>query len=161
MPYSRLFSDAIEVEVNWSNPVALKELRTGLVDESFGYLYKIVGRYNGKYKLWYIGKTFSQTVSRRLGNIDHMLRCDDLKLARPKHEILVSIGSIKAAVTAQSLAHVENLLIYAHSNSDFPDLTNKRNTRKHNVAGEFCVNNTGFRKDHMYREVALTIYYRK
>jgi hypothetical protein len=162
MPFERLFDDANDVKIRWSKPCLLADIKADKACQDSNRLYKLIGEYNGSFKLFYIGKSETRCVWKRLLDADHKRKQDEIKNAHKHHRLMVSVGTITPEPTSISLGEIEKLLIYAHGgNPDFKRCINKMTVYNHNVLVNYSIENLGFKQDGMYREVGLGMYYRK
>ncbi len=162
MPFERLFDDAETVQIRWTKPCLLSEIKSNKSCQNNNSLYKLIGEYNGHFKLFYIGKSETRSVWKRLCDADHKRKQAEIQNAHKHHRLMVSVGILSNQLTGVGLNEVEKLLIYAHGgNSDFKRFINKSSVYNHNVVGNYSIKNLGFKQDGMYREVGLGMYYRK
>lgn len=162
MPFERIFDTAENVQVKWSKPCALSEAKHNGSCQSSNCLYKLMGEYNGHFKLFYIGKSETRCVHKRLRAADHLRKQAEIQSAHKHHRLMVSVGILSPNPTKTALNAIERLLIYAHgANPDFKRFINKIGVYNHNVSVDYSIKNLGFKQDGMYREVGLGMYYRK
>jgi hypothetical protein len=155
-----------EIEIKWSRPMdydkALEKEDDG--QENF-FFYKIMAFYKrtNTYKLLYIGKSYNHHVSKRLKNPDHKRKRLKFEKDFARHQLKVSFGAFESwdrKPTKLLIDKVESLLIYAHSSEDFPDMTNRSNSWSHGVKRAYLITNIGFRKDRMYKEISMGVFYK-
>ena len=151
----------IDVTIKWERPIAIEEVKL-LQEEKCKntYYYKIVGLYNGSFKLFYIGKCVNQYITTRIFQNDHLKKQASFKDSYKKHKLMVSLGNLTDShnLKADELGNVENLLIYSHTHNDFPHMQNKQCRLNHNVIKNYKVINKGWREDNMYRTVAYGLF---
>jgi hypothetical protein len=153
----------IDITIKWGPPITIDEARDlteDLCEDT--YFYKIVGRHGERYKLFYIGKCVKQYFTRRIFQRDHLSKRAGFKADYKKHKIMVSLGNIvdrkNVKDEERDVDNVERLLIYSHTNTDFPDIGNKQCKINHNVTTNYRIVNRGWRKDNMYQTVAYGLF---
>ena len=162
MPFERLFDDAENVQIKWAQPCTLSKIKESGSCQTSNCLYKLVGEYNGHFKLFYIGKSETRSVHKRLGDTDHRRKQAEIQSAHKHHRLMVSVGIVSPNPTSTALDSIERLLIFAHgANPDFKRFVNKMAVYNHYVPVNYSIENLGFKRDGMYREVGLGMYYRK
>jgi len=129
-----------KIKIEWQEAEAYEQVKNGSsydFDEK-AFLYMITGRFSNRApKLFYIGKTYFQVVSWRLGQEDHRRRYEQLRRDYPKHKLYVNIGLVKilnGVINPKRVDHIERLLIYAH---DFEHKINQKSIYTHGL-GEAC-----------------------
>lgn len=153
-------SEVYKLDIEWSIPKTYEEALNVPYDQLWDtYFYKILGQFNSNYHLIYIGKTYTQFVTSRLLNPDHVSRRKELQKKFPKHTLLISFGHIKninAKRTRGLIDEVESLLIYSHSSHE--KFSNKSKISYLRIAKEYHLRNLGFRKEGMLQEIALGLF---
>jgi hypothetical protein len=149
----------IDVVITWDTPITIEDAIT-IEDENDTYLYKIIGRYNESYKLFYIGKCVEQKFTTRIFQKDHQIKQAAFKEAHKKHKLMVSMGRLKEEKKHKptEISNVESLLIFAHSHDGYPYIKNKQCSLSHNVIKNYKITNRGWRKDKMYQTVAYGLF---
>lgn len=149
--------------INWSEPKTLEEVKVMDDDSSYNaYFYKIVGVFNNKFKLFYIGKCFKQYVTKRLFQPDHIRKQAEFKEKYKKHRLLISLGNIEYKKHKPvEIDNVERLLIYSHSHDDFSFIKNKQCSISHKVIKNYRIENKGWLGEGMYRKVAYGLFFEK
>lgn len=105
-----------EVEISWTRPAPYETILTrGSPSGAEGKLYMILG-YPSSHepKLFYIGKAFPLSVSRRLRRTDHRERYARLRRDHPDLSFRVSLGAIKLRpghITPARLEEIKSVLI--------------------------------------------------
>jgi len=165
MNYKPLYleEDFISVVINWSNPFLLEQIKTkSIANHEQGYFYKLLGRKNDEYELFYIGQTQSQYISKRLINVDHKNKQERFRKDYPNHELCVSVGTIESPnkIKATLINNVESLLIFSCYNDDFKHFGNIKSTLTHKVIRNYKIVNDGFKQDGMYKEIAFGLFYK-
>jgi len=150
--------DSWIASINWSKPVEyLKVKKFGSRYDGSPKLYKITGQYlNNPPKLLYVGKTYKQSVSRRLNQQDHIKRYDEIKDEHPKHKILISLGNIiveNGILNSKRVDEIESILIYTHD-SDF--IFNDKKLNYLPMKEQYVVRNTGYSAP-FYKEIKFGI----
>ena len=91
-------------------------INKGSPHDAEGWLYMILGYHGSSQpKIFYIGKVFNSSVSRRLSP-DHRARYERLCSEHPRHSFRVSLGAVKLAyghITARRIDEIESILIFA------------------------------------------------
>jgi hypothetical protein len=150
-----------DISINWKKPITIEEVRF-LQEEKCQdtYFYKIVGHYNGSYKLFYIGKCINQYITTRIFQKDHIEKQSKFKLDHKKHTLMVSLGNLTKGddYTDSQLGNVENLLIYSHAHEDFSYMKNVQCRLNHNVIENYRITNRGWRDEGMYQAVAYGLF---
>jgi hypothetical protein len=149
----------IDVTVTWTKPMTIEEAKI-IEDENNTFLYKIVGRHNENYKLFYIGKCIRQKFSTRIFQKDHKLKQAEFKNKHKRHKLLVSLGNLSDEDKHKptEISNVESLLIFAHSHDGYPCMKNIQCSLTHNVIKNYRIINNGWRKDKMYKVVAYGLH---
>ena len=142
-----IISDSWEVRIKWTRPRSYERVREeGSDHDDSAYLYYIRAQFsNRRPKLLYIGKTYTQSVSIRLGQPDHRNRYDEFTRLYPIHRFTVSHGIVSVEsgrITRRRIDDIERLLIYANDPSH---AYNVQNINQHGVARSYIVTNTGYR----------------
>ncbi|RFZ91224.1 hypothetical protein D0C36_20015 [Mucilaginibacter conchicola] len=153
----------IDVAIKWQKPVSLEEVSEIEADKCKDtYFYKIIGRHNNNFKLFYIGKCIEQYVTTRIFQKDHLIKQADFKEAHKKHKLLVSFGNLseEQKLKPTELSNVESLLIYSHTHDDFSYIKNKQCSLSHNVIKNYRIINSGWREEGMYKIVAYGLFVR-
>jgi hypothetical protein len=162
MNYKQLYPEEFEeVTINWSQPFDLDSLQAKKVaNHEKGYFYKLLGKRNYKFELFYIGQTQSQYVSQRLINGDHKIKQEKFRKDHPKHRLYVSIGRIESPnnIKETLVNNVERLLIYSSFNNDHRYFKNKSNTLTHKAIKSYRIINKGFKQDKMSKEIAYGLF---
>ena len=108
----------LTVAIEWSNPMAHDMLNSGLSDsDDSAYLYSIIGLFDGEWWPYYIGMVYSQQVSIRHKNQDHINRLARLRKMHPNTVWHLTLGTPTVdgkRITKRLIEKVEGLLIYAH-----------------------------------------------
>ena len=149
-----------DAEINWSRPVLYTNAKDSWYEYDRYYFYKITGKYS-KYppRLFYIGKTFSQSVKTRLNQKDHINRYKTIRKNYPRFEFYVNFGSIKLAygkLTQKRIDEIESLLIYS---DDSEYLQNKTKIMSLNVKEQYIIKNKGYSAP-LHREIAYGMFFR-
>jgi len=149
----------IDVVITWDKPITIDEARL-IEDEKDTYLYKIVGRHNENYKLFYIGKCIEQKFTTRIFQKDHRLKQQEFKEAHKKHKLMVCMGRLKEDKKHKptEISNVESLLIFAHSSDVYPYMKNKQCSLSHSVIKNYRIINKGWLKDNMYKTVSYGLF---
>lgn len=154
-----------EITIKWTKPILrARSLKTDYKKQRNSYFYKILtksNRPNSKYKLVYIGKTYSQFVSDRLTNKDHIIKANRIKEQHRKSNIYISVGNVvgyNGRITKNLIDRIERLLIFSTSNKDF-QLTNSKSTKRHNLTDGLLIINKGYRTE-LYKEMIIGVFYR-
>ena len=151
----------IDLTIKWKKPITLEEVKN-LQEEKCNdtYFYKIVGRYNESYKLFYIGKCINQYITTRIFQKDHLEKQATFKEAHKRHTLLVSLGNLTEShnLNNDELGNVESLLIYSHTHEDFSYIKNKQCSLNHNVIRNYRITNIGWREEGMYNIVAYGLF---
>jgi len=151
----------IDVVIKWQKPISIEEVRVLQQEKCKDtYFYKIVGRHNNKYKLFYIGKCIRQYVTTRIFQKDHISKQAEFKSMHKKHKLMVSQGNLEASYTDTELSNIESLLIYSHTNDDYSYIKNKQCSLSHNVIKNYRIENKGWVGENMYRTVAYGLFVR-
>ena len=152
----------IDVSIKWEKPLSIEEVKYLKDTCQNTYYYKIVGKYNTNYKLFYIGKCVEQFVTTRIFQKDHLKKRADFQEAYKKHKLMVSLGNLSDShnLKKDELGNVESLLIYSHTTPDFPHMKNKQCRLNHNVIKNYQIRSKGWLEDHMYRVVAYGLFVR-
>jgi len=143
-----------QVKIDWTKPILIESfMQKQITFKSDANFYKITGKFsNFDQKLFYIGKVYDQTVRQRMAQPDHKRRVTRLGKENPKHELLISLGSIVSKEefkTRKRINEVESLLIYAHWTED---MINEKKVYTCALARQLCITNTGSRSP-LYRTV--------
>ncbi|GAA3955584.1 hypothetical protein [Allohahella marinimesophila] len=108
----------LRATINWSTPLSEDMLPTGMsADEDTAYFYAIVGRFEREWQSYYIGMVYSQFVSTRHRNNDHLTRLKDLKSKHPDTVWHLTLGTLTLQdkrLNEGLVKKVEGLLIYSH-----------------------------------------------
>ncbi len=150
-----------EIEIKWSKPIKYEEfLEDGLDGEQYVYLYMIIGKYSeNPYKLFYIGKTYSNIVFYRLKNKDHKERYAKIKKNFPRHELFISLGFIKLSdgknITKKLIDEIESILIYTNYNKY---IFNKNKIYSYKIDNEYKITNKGFKYIPLYKKINYGIF---
>lgn len=161
--YKILYSeDLLNVEIKWSKPCSYENLKEyEPANEDYGYFYKILGKYSTKkFKLFYIGMTEVQYISRRLFNADHKKKRQNFQKDYPKHKLWLSVGiiqNIDECLNKLTIRDVESLLIYSCANDNNSDISNKQNKLIHKK--NYRIVNSGFLEG-MSKEIVQGLFYR-
>ena len=149
----------IDIIIKWSPPISFEEAKI-VENENNTFLYKIIGRYNETYKLFYIGKCVKQKFSTRIFQKDHRLKQASFKDEHKKHRFMVSLGRLTENEKHKpaEISNVESLLIFAHSHNGYPEMKNIQCTLTHSVIKNYRITNNGWRKDKMYKIVAYGLH---
>lgn len=154
-------SDVYKVNINWSRPRLYDNALNSEIKEIDNiFFYKIIARYNGKYKLLYIGKAYRQYVTSRLLNLDHKGKRERLNEKYKRHDLLISFGAVNTNKKRNHrlIDEVESLLIYTHC--DINTLINDKNKWSHNITRDYHIINSGFRRDGMVKEIGLGLFFK-
>ncbi len=148
-----------KVEIKWTNPIRYENI-FNLPEEKMelAWYYKILAKYaTGEYKLLYIGKT-ERTVSQRLNDRDHINKVNRFKKEYPNHKFFVSLGNVYKPdyLNPTKVDQIETLLIFAHGY--LPYITNEKKVWAHRIKNDYEITNRGFRKDVMFRSIALGVF---
>ena len=105
------------VQISWTRPIPYDRIvRDGSPHDAEGWLYMILGYHRSpRPKLFYIGKVFQTSVSRRLRAADHRSRYYRLCSDHPRYSFRVSLGAVKLAhghITARRIDEIESILIF-------------------------------------------------
>jgi len=150
-----------DITINWKKPITIDEVKY-LQEQKCQdtYFYKIVGRYNESYKLFYIGKCIDQYITTRIFQKDHIQKQSQFKLDHKKHTLLISLGNLEDGedYTKEQLSNVESLLIYSHTHDDFSYMKNVQCRLNHNVIENYRITNKGWRGEGMYHTVAYGLF---
>ena len=152
--------DYWNVEISWTRPKKYEAIITqGSIYDDEAQLYMISGRY-GKYphKLFYLGKTYSQSVSKRITQPDHQKRYNMLKKRHPKHVLCISHGIVSiegGRIVYDRLKEIENILVYTSAIST--NSINIANTVQHGVKKPYYIYNKGS-KCELPREIYLGLF---
>jgi hypothetical protein len=155
-----LFEDAfLNVTISWSRPMLYENLiSNGSSYDETAYLYMISGKYhNHPNKVFYIGKTYNQTVSNRLTQKDHKKRYDALKKEYPRHKLFVSHGNVQihnGNVSPKRIDQIESILIYSMPGEHS---INKMNFWSHGVKNEYLLTNKGY-KNNLESTIGLGVF---
>ena len=144
---SLLQDDYWEVYIQWTRPCLYERVRDeGSKYDNSAHLYYIRAKYStGRPKVLYIGQTYQQSVSIRLGQPDHRKRCAEFTNSYPNHHFAVSHGIVSITygnITSNRIDDIESLLIYAN---DPEHAYNVRNINQHGVKRSYFVTNRGYR----------------
>lgn len=151
----------IDVTIQWDKPISIEEVKQLQQEKCKNtYFYKIVGRHNNNYKLFYIGKCIRQYVTVRIFQKDHIKKQAEFKEMHKKHKLMVSLGNLDGDYSDTELGNIESLLIYSHTNDDFSFIKNKQCSLTHNVIKNYRIENKGWRAEKMYRTVAYGLFVR-
>jgi hypothetical protein len=136
-----------EVHVDWKKPVKYKViLEAGCNHDDSAHLYRILSRYSVyPFKSLYIGHTYNQCISVRLGQPDHKKRYADFQVAYPKHSFWVSCGIVtmeNGKKTKKRIKDIETILIYTNQSEHSHNVSN---VYKHGVTGSYHIENHGYR----------------
>ena len=147
-----------EVNITWSRPCKYESfLKNGSSSVGGAKLYKVTGRF-GKSdpKLFYLGKTYKQKVTKRLTQQDHKDRYNNLRKEYPRHQLYVSLGVVEldeGRITATRIDQIESLLIFAH---DEDHIINIKNINEHKITEQYRIYNRGY-KSPLLKEVLLGV----
>lgn len=112
--------------------------------------YMILGQWNKKNKIFYIGKTIQEVIDR-VKNTDHKKRKKEMETENPKHKLLISLGDLYMESgcnkTSKRIDDIESLLIYAHE----PEY-NKNKIFNHTVESDYWIKNYGY-TDPLYKQL--------
>jgi len=131
--------------IEWSNPITHDMLHSGLAEsDDSAYFYAIIGLFEQVWWPFYIGKVYSQTISERHKNADHIQRLEELKSKYPKVTWHLTLGtpSIEdGRISSGIIDTIEGLLIYSnwHGESINKNKINDFNSDKH-----IQITNAGF-----------------
>lgn len=133
------------VEIEWSRPKSYERLiEEGSFYDDYAHLYLISARYRDyQPKLLYIGKTYSQWVTKRLTQKDHRKRYATFLENYPNHNLSVSHGVItvnNGKITPKRLSDIERILIYTNEPQH---AHNVQNYYSHGVTGSYLIENRG------------------
>ena len=106
----------------------------------------IVGHFGRKRSILYIGKTYRQYASYRLGPPDHLKKWKILRRKYRRHKLTVSFGIAEfdgCSCTSKRIDEVESILIYANSDER---LINSKKVFGFTIRGQIRLTNTGYRK---------------
>jgi len=148
-----------EVEVNWSKPSAYENIRdNGHELDEYAYLYLITARYSSNApKSLYVGKTYQQSVSKRLKQKDHRARYAAFTKHYSKHDFYISFGEVSLSygnITEKRIDDIERILIYVN---DPEHAQNVQNICEHGVKGSYAITNAGYRAS-FPKEVMLGVF---
>ncbi|MFH1121895.1 MAG: hypothetical protein V1775_18905 [Bacteroidota bacterium] len=156
-------SDVTSIEISWSEPQLIQGFKDPEVEyPDNGYFYKFIGIHGKSNRLFYIGKTYSRYVSRRIKDADHKRKQEEFHKSHPKHKLYISVGFIppRKKISPKFISDIENLLIYAHSNDDFKFLKNRKSIYNHHVIKNYHIINQGYLDDHMLPEIYYGLFIR-
>lgn len=146
-------------KIYWSRPIIYDNAKNFYYEANdISNLYKITGKYSkNKHTLFYVGKTYAQSVSIRLNQKDHVNRYEIIKERYPRFKLYVSFGSITliyGKLTRKRINEIESLLIYAH---DFKNLQNKSKLFSLNVNEQYKIANIGYSFP-LHKEITYGIF---
>jgi hypothetical protein len=159
-----------QVHISWTRPMAYDTIiNKGSPHDAEGWLYMILGYHGSSHpKIFYIGKVFNSSVSRRLRQPDHRARYARLRSEHPRHSFRVSLGAVKLAyghITAQRIDEIESILIFAtfhskrHVIESSPRMINKSKWYKSGWPHPYIIQNAGSRAP-LPREVHHGVFIR-
>ena len=157
-----LYEDLVwSAEINWSRPIQYNNVKNFEYEmDEIAYFYKITGKFSHyKHKLFYIGKTYTQTVKIRLNQKDHLKRYEDIKINYPRFKLFVSFGEVTLSDgkrTRNRIDEIESLLIYAH---DLVTMQNKSKIWSLSVNEQYRIINRGYFAP-MHKEIAYGMFYK-
>ena len=112
----------LTVTIDWSKPLTHDMLYCGLAEsDDSAYLYAIIGLIEREWCPYYIGMVYSQQISCRHKNQDHVKRLDRLKKLYPDTvwHLTLGIPTVDGKrTTKQLIEKVEGLMIYSHWHED-------------------------------------------
>lgn len=159
--------DVYHAEIHWREPMDYESaLSLPYEDQEESYFYKILGGHGQSFSLFYIGKTFRQSVTVRLKNKDHQGNRLKWESEHSKHRLLVSLGDLRSKhfndastkVQAKIVDDLESMLIYSHSYH--LKFKNRQNIGSHQIGFEYHLINSGFLKDKMLSEITYGMFYK-
>lgn len=139
--------DFWEASIGWSRPMGYDNLLAyGSNHDETANFYMILGRYSNKpAKILYIGMTFRQWVSKRLGQLDHQKRYAAFIGHNKRHRFQVSHGSLimkNGNITRNRIEDIEKLLIHANYSAHSRNI---KSIYTHGVSGSYLIHNTGYK----------------
>ena len=107
---SLLQDDYWEVYIQWTRPCLYERVRDeGSKYDNSAHLYYIRAKYStGRSKVLYIGQTYQQSVSIRLGQPDHRKRYAEFTNSYPNHRFAVSHGIVSITYGNITLSFLSN-----------------------------------------------------
>lgn len=108
----------LRATINWSTPLSDDMLPAGLsADEDNAYFCAIVGRFDRGWRAYYVAMVYSQFVSTRHKNNDHLARLKELRSKRPETIWHLTLGTLTLQdkrLNEGIVKKIEGLMIYSH-----------------------------------------------
>lgn len=146
------------VTVDWSAPVTHDMLHGGLVGEDdSAYFYAIIGRFEKQWWPYYIGKVYSQSVSQRQKNKDHLKRLEELKKLSPSTTWHITLGTPKFEynnISPKIINEIEGLLIYSNWHKES---INRSKINTFHSYNHIQITNTGF-SEPFYKKTSYGVF---
>ncbi len=139
-----------QVTIEWSKPVNYSNINFyELANDSNFDLYMITGKYSDyKHKIFYIGKSYFQTISKRLNQKDHIQRIQSLKKKHPKHDLFISCGKVNIAdsrKTQKRIDEIESILIFSFDTD--AKINKNKNYTLNTKSNHYIITNKGYRAE--------------
>jgi hypothetical protein len=132
--------------IDWSHPVTHDMLNTGLASsDDTAYFYSIIGLSDQEWWPYYIGKVYSQSISQRHKNSDHLKRIQKLKTMYPNVIWHITLGTLtftdNKRINETLIDDLEGLLIYSNWHDES---INKSKINNFSADRQIQITNTGF-----------------
>lgn len=148
----------IRVSIEWTKPVTHDVLKTGLVEsDETAFFYIIIALINKKWVPFYIGKVYSQSVSERHKNTDHLRKIEGLTKDHPDviwHIMLGTPSLLEGKITTDKVDYIEGLLIYSNWHEA---LINRSKINGFISNKHIHIINTGF-TDPLHKEIGYGVF---